>query len=252
MQANGPAPLNPLKDIAMTTVTAIDTQQSLSQNPALQRMQRTLHLNLTRVWPTRRQPLCPSAYAGLVNAADLDLKVSPPLQGKALTVFLPSDFEPHLRSLLSESCPQVVVHPDISLARQAAYLSWSAPSVAGKLPLTLWVELSSLIDALAANEVETGTMSLPLVLVAGDSVAAADVAPGDDVNSACVEALIACEKPPAGVTAEQQAKAAIKLEFYGERPWLFMRYELKAGQRRLAVNWAPVMRLHAAGNASRP
>ena len=84
------------------------------------------------------------------------------------------------------------------------------------------------------------------------SVTAADVAPGDDVNSAGVEALIACEKPPAGVTAEQQAKAAIKLEFYGERPWLFMRYELKAGQRRLAVNWAPVVRLHAAGNASRP
>ncbi len=237
----------------MTAVTAIDSPQSLSKNPVLQRMQRALRKNLTRLWPTRRQQLCPPACAGLVNAADLDLEASPPALGKSLVIYLPSDFEPHLPSLLSESHPpQVVVHPDISLSRQAAYLSWSALAAAGELPLTLWLELQPVMDALAANEALTGTMPLPVVLIAGDSVVTGNVVLSDNLKSACVEALSACENPPAGVTAEQKAKALAKAEHYGERPWLFMRYELKAGQRRMAVSWAPVVRMHSAANVNRP
>jgi hypothetical protein len=34
------------------------------------------------------------------------------------------------------------------------------------------------------------------------------------------------------------SKAKLTAERYGERPWLFMRYDVRTGGRRMAVNWA--------------
>jgi hypothetical protein len=55
--------------------------------------------------------------------------------------------------------------------------------------------------------------------------------------------LALCATAPQGFSAQEIAQAQIKAEQYSERPWLFMRYELKNGTQRMAVNWAPVRRM---------
>lgn len=216
---------------------------SLSDSPTLQRMQRALRNKLTCVWPTRNLPLCPPAYAGLVETAALDMPdVSLNAAPRTLVVFLPDDYRPYLRELVTQ-IPRVRIHPDISLLRQVTYLSWSASVAVGTLPLTLWVKAKDVLSALDENAVCVGTPSLPLVLVAGESVMLGGFVPDCVWRTQCNNALAACEAAPNGYSEQELTKASEKAEKYSEQPWLFMRYELKSGHTRLAVNWAPVQRM---------
>ena len=71
-------------------------------------------------------------------------KLMPATSGKCLVMFLPQDYVAHLAALASMT-PSVRIHPDISLAQQVAYLSWSAPAIDGELPMTRWVKVSDLL-----------------------------------------------------------------------------------------------------------
>ena len=215
----------------------------LSESPVLQRMQRALRTHFTRIWPTRRLALCPLARAGLVDSGALDL---PALRAacathKTLVVFLPGEFVPHLAAL-AQSAPAVLVHPDIGLARQRAYLSWCCPSHPGHLPLTLWVELDAVFKTLVEQRIDTGALSLPVVFVAGGAVAIGCIE--SPLNDRFDRALAMAERPVTGLTEQARAKAQVTAANYGEQPWLLMRYELKNENRRLAVIWAPVVRMH--------
>ena len=216
----------------------------LSDSPVLQRAQRALRKHFTRVWPTRRLALCPPAHAGLFesDALDVPAMLTRCASPKVLVVFLPADFAPHLAAL-AQMTPAVCVHADISLARQRAYLSWSATCQPGRLlPLTLWVELESVMKTMLECRRDDGSLSLSVVFVAGSEVAIGCIE--GDFSARFERALAAAACPVTGTTEAERVKAQAKAANYGEQPWLHMRYELRNENRRLAVNWAPVVRMY--------
>lgn len=214
----------------------------VSDLPVLARMRRALRSKLTRVWPTRYQSLCPPACAALVDTQSLQASQLLQHSGKCLVLFLPGDYAAHLETL-ANAAPCVRVHPDIGLAGQAAYLSWSVPATYPALPVTVWVRVAELIETLNERAAVSGNPVLPLVLVAGEVFAVSDIKVDDALRRQCETAMTACEGAPAGYSELERAKAQDKALKYGEQPWLLMRYELKNGGRRLAVNLAPVLRM---------
>lgn len=214
--------------------------------PVLQRMQSALRTKLTRVWPTRYQSLCPPACAALVDTQALEMaELLPPTSGKSLVMFLPQDYCAHLAALATMT-PSVRIHPDISLAQQVAYLSWSAPAIYGELPTTLWVRVSELLGTLEDSTALWGGSLLPLVLVAAESVVIGNIKSDEALRAQCALAMTACEGAPKGFGEQELAKAKDKALKYSEQPWLLMRYELKNGNGRLAVNLAPVVGMRPA------
>ena len=214
--------------------------------PVLQRVQRALRTKLTRVWPTRYQSLCPPACAALVDMRALKMaELMPATSGKCLVMFLPQDYVAHLAALASMT-PSVRIHPDISLAQQVAYLSWSAPAIDGELPMTLWVKVSDLLGTPDEKTAFTCDSNLPLVLVAGESVVIGGIKFDDTLHKQCAQAMTACESAPTHYSEQELAKAKDKALKYSEQPWLLMRYELKNGHVRLAVNLVPVVGMRPA------
>ncbi len=208
--------------------------------PVLTDIERILRKHLTQVWPTRHMPKCPPACAALVDTDSLSLLSLNSCQGpKTLLVYLPADFEPHLTALANES-PAIRIHPDISLQQNGAYLAWSAPALPGKLPLTLWVELSAVVESLRMNKEMANLYVLPVVFFSGQSFVIRFLEPDTSVRKAYETALSQSQTPPQGFSDQERQKARTTAENYSERPWLFMRYEVKCGDRRHAVNWAPV------------
>lgn len=236
----------------MTTAISLRSTQiqaqilRLADLPAIWRMRRALTDHLTRVWPTRRKAITPPAMAGLTTVAALDsdlLDVLGHPQSKLLAVFAPQEFREHLETL-GNHFPRIRVQPDTSMTGQGAYISWETGH--GQPPLTLWVEAGVVLEAFAANRTLVGLPVLPLLLVAGDTVVVTELAPDEGWLAQAQAAIEAARVAPAGLSTLALQKAAATAEKYSERPWLFMRYELKNGNERLAVNWAPVQRMHAA------
>lgn len=200
-------------------------------------VQFVLRKNLCRVYPTRHAALNPPAQAVRVNVSPLNIPCLPEVKGQqAIVVFLPDDYKPHLQHM-AQTMPQVHVHSDIGLQSQEAYLAYSSPALARQLPMVLWLELSELMAALAENA-KLGEEGVPLVLLAGDEAAVTWFAPDEAYLQTCRDALTAAKQRPVGHEVQDVVKARQKAERYGERPWLFMRYELQAGTKRCAVNWA--------------
>jgi hypothetical protein len=177
----------------------------------------------------------------LIDAKSLGIEAMCP--GKALVVYLPNIFEPHVQTLAGLT-PQVLVHPDLSLERFVAYLSWSAPAETAKLPLTAWVKLADMADALDLQKGTGDSSQLQVVMVAGNNVGISSLLPDDTFKAGCVSALAQCEALPAGFSEQELAKAKVKAAAYSDRPWMFMSYELRNGATRLAVSWAPLRRMH--------
>lgn len=226
---------------AASAAIPCEHQMLLSDSPMLKRMRLALTKHLNRVWPTRRVPLCPPAFAGLVYPSDLEipmLKDHP--SSKALVVFLPADYASHLEVLRRQQ-PRIMIHPDIGMTAQEAYLTWSLPAEPGQLPVTLWIDLPKLAADLEENLVFMGRLVMPIVFVSGQHVVQGEftLSLADFRN-----ALSLVEQGPANVTPAELARAADKAAKYSERPWRFMRYELKNGNRRYAVNWAQVFSMH--------
>lgn len=220
----------------------------LADCATLQRMRLALAAHLTRVWPTRLKALTPPAMAGLTTLEALALEDCFPLCGpqtRVLTLFVPPDFKEALPAMVQQP-PRLRVQPDTSLTAQCAYVSWETRI--GHPPLAVWVEVDVVLQALEHNEQGLGLPVLPMLLVAGDLVVGSELMTYSDWTERAQAAIEHAARPPANVTEDALKKAAQTAQRYSERPWLFMRYELKNGDDRLAVNWAPVQKMHA-GNA---
>lgn len=109
----------------------------------------------------------------------------------------------------------------------------------------MWLELSELMAAHTENAENFEREGVPVILAAGKKVAVTWFAPDGTQLQKYRDALTAAQHCPTGYGEDDIVKALQKAERYGERPWLFMRYELKAGSQRSAVNWAPFGSLEA-------
>lgn len=226
--------------------TAQPSTFHISELAGLARIRAMTKGALTQQWPTRRLPLCPPAHGVLVPTAALRApeRLSEGPNDIALILFLPDDFEPHLATLAAR-VPEVRMHELVSLRQRETYLSISVPvtnsgsqAARPSLPLTVWVRVQDIMDEYMDRS--TSDDSLPVVLVARNQAAlghwlfdAAQTTRVDAVTGACVRWTANC-------TGDEKQRADDKATKYGERPWLFMRYELTNVGRRFAVNWAPV------------
>ena len=218
---------------------------ALNDCGALLRLKQVLTERMTKIWPTRLKPLTPPALAASVAWEDIELGCAGGIFAdpglRALVLLLPDEHEAHLQVLLQQ-IPALRLHPDIDLRQQEAYISWSTGC--GQPPQTVWVEAKPVMADLRANERLMGLPNLPVVLVAGQSVAVGEYIPErawvDDLQSGINAAAV---PPPASAAALQAAQE--KAQKYSARPWLFMRYELYNAGEHLAVNWAPLRRMHS-------
>ena len=216
---------------------------------ALLRLKQVLTERMTKIWPTRLKPLTPPALAASVAWEDIELGCAGGIFAdpglRALVLLLPDEHEAHLQVLLQQ-IPALRLHPDIDLRQQGAYVSWSTGH--GRPPQTVWVEAKPVMADLRANERRMGLPNLPVVLVAGQSVAVGEYIPERAwVNDLQAGINAAAVPPPASAAALQAAQD--KAQKYSARPWLFMRYELYNEGEHLAVNWAPLRRMRSASRA---
>lgn len=217
---------------------------SLGLCTELQCLQNDLRAEFTKIWPTRYKPLCPPTFAGLRPFGDLmlddviDSDMNRDLSN-ALVIYLPNDYEDALVTLAkSEVVPRV--HHDVGVKTSGAYWSWTLPAPQGQLPRSVWVLCDEVQAALEENHGICGEHVLPVVWVAGHNVVVTDWRPSADLMEKGRKAIVTAAKGPTEPDPAALKAAADKALRYGERPWLFMRYELRNGFGRLAVNWAPV------------
>lgn len=216
----------------------------LSECPEIQALQRGLKAEFTKIWPTRYLAICPPAYAGVRPLGDLGL--GSPSDGelsqdlcRALVVFLPADYEANLTALASSNAiPRV--QQDIGLESSGAYWSWTLPAPAGQLPRSVWVLHDEVRESLEENFMLLDKWMLPTVWVAGQKAVVTNWRPTAELLAQGRNASTKALQEPKRVDPEALKAAKAKALRYGERPWLFMRYELRNGHGRLAVNWAPV------------
>ena len=226
---------------------------ALNDCGALLRLKQALTERMTQTWPTRLKPLTPPALAASVEWDDIELGgadgvlADPGL--RTLVLLLPDEHETHLEVLMQQT-PTLRLHPDLDLGQQGAYLSWTTGC--GQPPLTLWVEAGPVMADLRSNERLMGLPNLPVVMVAGQSVAVREHMPERSWVNAVQAGISAATVPPPASAAALQA-AQDKAQKYSARPWLFMRYELYNHGEHLAVNWAPLQRMRSAsrGGANR-
>ena len=221
----------------------------LNDCAALLRLKQVLTERMTQTWPTRIKPLTPPALAASVAWEDIELGCAGGIFAepglRALVLLLPDEHEAHLQVLMQQ-IPTLRLHPDLDLRQQGAYLSWSTGH--GRPSQTVWVEAKPAMADLRTNERLMGLPNLPLVWVAGQSVAVCEyIAQRAWVNG--VQAgLNAAAVPPLASAAALEA-AQEKAQKYSARPWMFMRYELYNAGEHLAVNWAPLRRMRSASRA---
>lgn len=227
---------------------SIPTSLSALLNPTefaqLYRLRATLRQHFTRLYPTRLKELCPPAYGALFDTTALEL---PGLTGaagvKGLIVFQPNDCTDLVASMV-KTRPEILVHADLGLTRQQAYFSWSVPAGGGELPRTLWTRAAEVQKALDANFYAMGQRSMPLVFVAGNAAAVGEWAQDVSMHEKVQAALESAMHAPTGYTQAELQKAQQKATLYSECPWFLMRYELKSGHTRMAVNLAPIGKLN--------
>jgi hypothetical protein len=210
---------------------------TLSDYPSLRRAAFQLYTDSRRQYRTRLKEVAPPAAAVVISAKELPAAGSnlhPDSQ--ALLIRLPQDWEPYLQQLASLT-PEVVLHPDVSLDSQAAYLSWSLSLPHFPLPRALWLEVIRVLE-LSAHNLEIGASgAVPLVLSAGQAFAMTEFIPELELTQRCHQAVQDEAKRP-DVGKADLTKARQVAKNYGERPWLFMRYDVRIDGRRVAVNWA--------------
>jgi hypothetical protein len=238
-----------MRSLTLGAIPMNQSSRNLSQAAAVVRrtdtaalaiVQRALRSDLTRRYETRRLELCPPAHAARVFTDQLGMPMFSNETGRAaLAIYLPNDLEPHVAELAS-AVPQALLHPDIGLRTRGAYLSWTTKALPGQLPLSTWVELEDLVDAIDLNLGLGPQDDVPVLFIAGDTVAVAHFAPDDAQLDRYRRCITEAATAPTGYSGEELRKAGSKAQQYSERPWRFMRYELRAGYTRVAVNWAPV------------
>jgi len=200
---------------------------------------RELEQSMSRVYASRRVNRPPRAMARRVFPDALEI---PELRlGFATTaalVYLPRECEAPLVALAGAS-HTVHVHREVGLQGQAAYVSLAAPALPGHYQTALWLELDILLQMHAENSTCEGAGSVPLILVAGNSLVVGYFNPQGHQLQRCRDALAMAAQPPATPSVQELEKAQRVVQNYGQRPWLHMAYEMRIADRRLAVTWAP-------------
>lgn len=211
-----------------------------SEIPGLSRIRALTRGALTKQWPTRHLTLCPPAHGALVASDTLG---APTLfsghQETALVLFLPSDFEAHLQTLSSAQL-QLRTHEIVGFRKREVYLSLSLPPHGAALPMTVWVRAKDVLGETLSAEARPKNVHLPVLMVAGSKAVPShwtfDMKRLERVDAAIQSADAWAYEP----RDDQWNRAQAKAEKYGERPWLFMRYDVTHSLRRFAVNWAPI------------
>ncbi len=161
------------------------------------------------------------------------------LPGPVLVLYLPRHFLPSLESL-AMMAPVVRTHPDVSLLRDVAYLSWSAPASGSAHAPTVWVKLSQLTDVLMPPAPEPQRDFLQVLFVADTQVQVGRFRVDAGLCACSSAALSRCEAPVTRYSSDELDRAKRKAELYSERPWFLMPYELRNEYTRLEVVLAPV------------
>lgn len=228
-----------LPDLAMCTTTP--HLYSLFNFPNLRRASFQLYTDSRRQYRTRIKEVAPPAAAIVISAQEF-----PPADGEssaadaqALLVRLPSDWEPYLQEVAAAAA-EVIVQPDVGLDAQAAYLSMSVPMPSPQLPRAIWLEVAHVMELSAYNARICGNAAVPFAFSAGQTFVVTKFTPELEPMRRCEEALQAEGKRP-DVGKANLVKARQVAKNYGERPWLFMRYDVRVGARKVAVNWAAIV-----------
>jgi hypothetical protein len=199
-----------------------ELEKSMSHVYASRRLNRPPRAMARRVFPDALE--IPELHLGFANTAAL--------------VYLPRECEAHLAALAGAPCA-VHVHRDVGLQSQAAYASLAAPALPGHYQPALWLELDILLQMHRENSTSEGAGSVPLILVAGDSLVVGQFNPQGHQLQRCRDALVMAEKPPVTPSVQELEKAQRVVQNYGQRPWLHMAFEMRIADKRLAVTWAP-------------
>lgn len=215
------------------------TTHSLFDHPFLTVQCAQMRTDATKQYRTRLKAVTPPAAASVIAASSIpSAEPESTAHKRAVLISLQRDWESNLIALGSAR-PEIVVHADVGLDAQDAYLSMSVDVAAPALPLTLWVELSHLLNLSRHNLQTTGTGDVPIAIVAGQQFVVTQFSAHAETLRRSEAAMAAAKKAPYVGNQDYVEKSKRTAERYGERPWLFMRYELRCGVRRLAVNWAP-------------
>jgi hypothetical protein len=200
---------------------------------------RELEKSMSRVYASRRLNRPPRAIARRVFPDALEIPELPMgFANTAALVYLPRECEAHLAAMAGAS-HAVHVHRDVGLQGQAAYVSLAAPALHGQYQPALWLELDILLQMHAENRTCEGAGSVPLILVAGNSLVVGQFNPQGHQVQRCRDALAMAVKPPMTPSAQELEKAQRVVQNYGQRPWLHMAFEMRIADKRLAVTWAP-------------
>lgn len=218
-----------------------------SSIPGLARVRTLTRRAFTKQWPTRHLALCPPAHGAV---APMEMLQSPDLfedtARSALVVFLPNDFEPHLEHLVLQP-PQLRVHELVGLRACEVYLSVSALAASGKLPKTFWIRAPDLLANHLNKSLGGRNLRVPVLLVSGLQAAVCHWTFDSVFMEQIQVAIRNCVSWQSQASVTQKERALEVAEKYGERPWLFMRYDVTNLTRRYAVNWAPVCTLRDEG-----
>lgn len=195
---------------------------------------------LKKQWPTRKLEVCPPAYGAVVPIELLGAQeLFRSNDQVALVLFAPDDYQLNLEALATQ-VPKLHTNELVGMRKKELYLSLPTPSPNAKLPRALWVRASDILAKHLARPVEGRSLRVPVLLVAGTRVAAChwffDAEDLEQMRSVTQD----CQ---AYVYQGSESARQNSLEIaqnYGERPWLFLRYDILSFGRKHATNWAPV------------
>ncbi len=231
----------------MTTNTSPQTPEQpekhtlpTSMVPGLARVRAMTRGALTRQWPTRNLTLCPPAHGAVVPVDMLDCpELFRSTDRSVLVLFLPDDVQPHLETLGSQA-PQLRTHELVGFRRQEVYLSLYTAATDGKLPLAIWVRTSDFLDKHLSRVPERRSIRVPVLFVAGSEARASHWSFTPE-NLGRIQSAVQSSQAWVSKADENETQRSLDVATrYGERPWLFMRYDIKNLGRRYATGWAPL------------
>lgn len=144
-------------------------------------------------------------------------------------IYLPGEFEPIISNLVLQQ-PGAFVQPDIDLMNQWVYFGWSCELDDSSLPCELWVEEgilhSAISDYFTIYEVRRDWM--PVVMVAGESVAIGGFAVDDNIAFDAQAASMSTQslKPQEIYSNDELVSAARHAKKIGLSPWFDAPYKL--------------------------
>lgn len=153
-------------------------------------------------------------------------------------IYLPDEFESIISNLVLQQ-PGAFVQPDIDLMNQWVYFGWSCELDDSSLPCELWVEEGflrrAISDYFTTYEVRRDWM--PVVMVAGESVAIGGFAVDDNIAFDAQAASMSTQSlMPQEIYSHDELVSAARLEKkIGLTPWFDAPYKCSDSNRVVAA-----------------